>query len=262
MLIGVIISGLLTYEHSLRREAHDAYLAASLQCLDDAAIFTALDDMNRPVRRLVRRLDGTPQTFNVLGHDVQLSIQDQAGLIDLNASGHDSLRKLFVAAGADLAEADAFADRIQDWREKGIGKRLNGAKRDDYHDAGDLYGPREAMFRSVGELRLAMGMTEAMFDRVSPTLTVYSENPSVDMAVAPRPVLLALSNMSDLDVDDEMARRNAEATSGSTATSQIVIGHALRIVATASRAGLVVRRLTIVRLTGQINHPFWIYAWE
>ena len=261
-MIGVILSGLLRYERSLRREAHDTYVAAGLRCLDDAAIFTVLGDLGRPVRRLVHRLDGSPQTVQILGRDVELSVQDEAGRIDLNASGHEPLRKLFLAAGADLAEADAYADRIEDWRERGIGKRLNGAKRDDYNDAGHIYGPREAMLRSVGELRLVMGMTGALFDRVSPALTVYSEAPSVDMTVAPSPVLLALSNMSDADVADVIARRDAEVEPGSTATSPVVIGHSLKIVATASASGFIVRRVATVRLTGQTSRPFWFYEWE
>lgn len=73
--------------------------------------------------------------------------------------------------------AQTPADRILDWREPGIGKRLNGAKAEDYRAAGIVYGPRKAPFESVEEVKLVMGMTAQLFDALAPALTVYSQTP-------------------------------------------------------------------------------------
>jgi len=87
-------------------------------------------------------IDGSPFTVAFAGHQLRLGIQDEAGKIDLNTARDELLRRLFRSVGVDLETAQMLKDRILDWREPGIGKRLNGAKAPEYRAAGLAYGPR------------------------------------------------------------------------------------------------------------------------
>jgi general secretion pathway protein K len=124
-----------------------------------------------------------------------MRVEDEAGKIDLNRARGELLRRLFMAVGVEPPAAQALVDKILDWREAGIGRRLNGAKAEDYRAAGFAYGPREGPFASVEELRLAMDMTPALFARVAPSLTVYSQSAWIDPAFAPPDVLAALAGL-------------------------------------------------------------------
>ena len=136
VLIAITASGLLTLQRSLHHRAHDALLAAQLRETDDAAIYFAIHDLNGIQPKVIRHLDGCPIVWTFQGRQVVLRVQDELGKVDLNFADHTLLRRLFVAAGGDQCAGDAFADRVADWRERGIGRRLHGAKRDDYAAAG------------------------------------------------------------------------------------------------------------------------------
>ena len=259
VLMELTVSGLLSSQHSLRRQAHETYLASQLGCADDAAIFTALDDMTQPEPHFVRRVDGVPQSLQVLGFNVTLLIQDEAGLVDLNASGREPIRKIFVGTGLDSSVADAFADRILDWRERGLGKRINGAKRDEYNAAGYSYGPPQRPFRSVGELRLVLGMSQQLFEEVSGSFSVSSELQVVDMTVAPPSVFATLLASSDDDLSDMIARRLVASQAGRNFVSGSAIGRAYSVTATIRQGELTVHRHIVARLTGHVTSPLWYY---
>ncbi len=261
VLIAVTISGLLTLQRSLHHRAHDALLAAQLRETDDAAIYAAMHDLNGIRRKIVRYLDGRPMDWTFQGREVVLRVQDELGKVDLNFADGILLRRLFIAAGGDPAAGDVFADRIADWRERGVGRRLHGAKRDDYAAAGLTYGPREAPFMTVGELHLVLGMTDEIFDRVSPGLTVYSESPSIDESVAPPLVLMCTLNLNVEDTRALLAQRNRGGAS-TLSSSQTILGHAFTISAETTDGPMEVRRTAIVRITGRGLDPEWTYSWE
>ncbi len=261
VLIAVTISGLLTLQRSLHHRAHDALLVAQLRETDDAAIYAAMHDLNGIRRKIVLYLDGRPMSWAFQGREVVLRVQDELGKVDLNFADTVLLRRLFITAGGDPAAGDVFADRIADWRERGVGRRLHGAKRDEYAAAGLAYGPREAPFMTVGELHLVLGMTDEIFDRVSPGLTVYSETPSVDGSVAPPLVLMCTLNLNVEDTDAVLAQRN-RGGANILSSSQTIVGHAFTIVAETTDGALTVRRTAIVRITGRGLDPEWTYSWE
>ncbi|HKM71308.1 MAG TPA: hypothetical protein VJX94_14860, partial [Stellaceae bacterium] len=158
----------------------------------------------------------------------------------------------------DPIAAQTLADRILDWREAGIGKRLNGAKAPEYRAAGYAYGPRNGAFETVEELKLVMGMTPQLFAALAPALTVYSQTPWVDPSVAPPEVLRALSGM---DEGATAGLLQARAAGGSTPV--VKLGHAFTITVQANgQGGLLVRRSAVVRLTGRQSAPIWVYRWD
>lgn len=261
VLIAVTTSGLLTLQRSLHGRAHNALTAAQLRETDDAAIYTAMHDLNGIQRKIVHHLDGRPIVWAFQGRQVVLRVQDELGKIDLNFADRLLLGHLFVAAGFDPADGDTFADRIADWRERGAGRRLHGAKREDYAAAGLTYGPREAPFMTVGELHLVLGMTDEIFNRVSPALTVYSESPAIDESVSPSLVLMCMQNLSASDAEAVLESRNRDDTR-TVFNNQPAVGHAFTINAETTDGALTVRRTAIVRITGRGLDPEWTYSWN
>ena len=261
VILALIAASVIGMSRTEARIGHNAVQIAVLEAADQGAIaMVQLRLMAPDAGRLP--LDARPLTVACGGHDVIVTLQDQAGLVDLNAASAEDLGRLFqFAGGFDAATAEALADRVLDWREPGVGRRLNGAKAPDYQAAGLAYGPRERPFASVAELKLVLGMTTALFERVEPALTVTSQLPSADAAVAPRAVLLAIARGDQAAVERELAERAERHRSRSAETAgNAPTGRAIRITAEArGTSGMLARQTTVVRVTGFGNAPFWIY---
>ena len=154
---------------------------AAAEVAINRAVLGLLDQ--RPQQRW--RVDGVPRHITVGAFKARVTIQDELGRIDLNHADGPLLTRLFVSVGLEHQAASALADKIQDWREGGLSKRLNGAKEHEYAAAGLTYRPRNGPFQSVDELNLVMGMTPDLFRRVASALTVYSARPVIDPQFAP-----------------------------------------------------------------------------
>lgn len=66
-----------------------------------------------------------------------------------------------------------------------------------------------------------MGVTPQVFARLAPLFTVYSNSPGIDLAVAPRAVLLALPQFDERTVEPLLAARADAAQASGTATSAL-----------------------------------------
>ncbi len=208
------------------------------------------------------QLDGSPSTLTYARHRIQVSVQGQAGLIDLNFAAGDILQRLFrVATGMDDMTAQTLTDRVLDWREKGAGRRLNGAKAADYAEAGYAYGPREGPFESVAELKLVMGVTSAIFDKVAPALTVYAQKPVVEPDLTPELVLASLPGMTPESAAMQITQRERGEQNGIVGSPTLFLaGRSLRITATiVGMNGLSVSDAAVIRYTGFQTTPFWVY---
>jgi general secretion pathway protein K len=212
-------------------------------------------------------IDGTlvPVLFGGMTGAVQ--VQDESGKIDLNQAPEAALQRYLLAQNVDFEAAQGLADKIMDWREPGIGRRLNGAKAEDYRRAGYAYGPRGGRMESVDELRLVMGMTQTLFERLAPGLTVVSQTAWPDQAVAPPKVLRALDGMDDERIAALLAARAARlitAEDGSIADSAPppAVGRAFSIDARVTGRTEAVQRHALLRLTGIPAAPYVVYQWR
>jgi general secretion pathway protein K len=270
VILAILASGVVGMaKTSLQITTHQTN-AAALRATADGALNLLLLQLIDPRNTTPRRLDGFPFEMTFDNRVVHLSAQDQAGKIDLNAASEETLEALLTASGLDDSAAEALADKILDWREHGLGKRLNGAKADDYRAAGYTYGPREGYFPRVEELKLVMAMTHALYDRIAPVLTVYSQNPAVNPDVAPPEVLRLLPGM-DADTIQQLldARAGIDPTGDqgpivrNMPAAGTLTGHALALTAQVrAKDGTRVTRTAIIRLTGQAHQPLWIYRWD
>ena len=137
--------------------------------------------------------DGQPWSFKVDGARVTVTVEDEAGKIDLNAADPAILMSLFMAAGANQARARRLADDVVIWRTTTATPDADAIKR--YESAGRPYAPRQARFPSVEELQSVLGMDAALFAKVEPALTLWSGLDTPVPYYAPVNVLSALPNM-------------------------------------------------------------------
>jgi general secretion pathway protein K len=270
IILAILTGGVVGMARTGLRIAAHQTSAAALRTSADAALNLLLLQLIDPRGAPMPRLDGVPFEMTFEGRTMRLTVQDQAGKIDLNSASGTVLQSLLVACGLDDSAAAALTDKILDWRERWAGKRVNGAKADDYRAAGYPYGPREDFFPRVEELKLVMGMTRSVYDRIAPALTVYSQSPAVDINVAPPAVLRLLPDM-DPDKVQQILGARADPDAGgdqslavqSAPTGGMLIGHAVEITVVARAADdTMATRTAIVRFTGQQQAPLWIYRWD
>lgn len=130
--------------------------------------------------------DGRPYRFAYGDAEIEVSITDDSGKIDINAAANnpDLLTNLFATRGVPLDKAQALADAIEDWIDPDDDTRPNGAEIAQYKAAGLSYGPKNAPFDTVSELQQVLGMTYDLYEKIEPGITIYSgrSNPSAAFA--------------------------------------------------------------------------------
>ena len=212
------------------------------------------------------RVDGVARRFDFDGAQMTITVQDEAGRIDINAADQSMISRLLQSAGLDLDAADALTDKILDWRSTSELVRLHGASDEEYAAKGYPWHPRHGPFQSVDELKLVMDMTPALFARIRPALTVYSKRPSIDPQVAPREALLAYFLDSPSKVDDILKQRADAAAQGtpsdivSPETTQYGLTYDVSI--ELAKNGRRHRRDVVAMLTGDDKHPYIVLAYR
>ena len=198
-----VIAGSLVF--SSRTEVLMAGNLASLaqaEALADAGLYKAIHELGRPQTDLQRwKGDGLTRLWNFQGTKLRVKILDESGKVDLNAAPTVLLKSLFRARGVAESDADALADAVADWRDADDLRSLHGAEKADYAAAGRRYGPANAPFESIDELRQVLGMSDDLFRKLELLVTVHSRQPGINTAVAPREVLLALPGATPEQVD-------------------------------------------------------------
>lgn len=195
-------------------------------------------------------IDGTPRRIRFAGAEIDVSIQDELGKIDLNAASEQTLRALFIAAGASESEAERLADILADWRDVDEEAHAKGAERAAYEAGGFRYGPRNGPLESTAELEQVAAMRRDLVRALAPATTVYTRQPFVDPSVAPR---LSIEAMTSSKSDGDRAERRTSAST--TAAIADLAGRTFTVKAnTASNKSA----HATLRFTEQPEHPFLI----
>lgn len=198
-----------------------------------------------------------PRTLLIGGFSVRITARPERAKIDINFADEPLLAGVFRSGGADPKQAEQLASAVEDWRDGDDLLHINGAERQQYAEAGLNYGPANRLFQSVGELRLVLGMSSAIFDCIRPQLTVLTQSPGIDLTAAD-PALLKV-----LGID--RGRSQAGATAPSLATGQLITpGDVYEIIAETEDIAHGIRRAerVSVRITGNPSDPFWILTIE
>lgn len=244
-------SGTLSYK-LVRNAADIAQQDAFAEATLNRAILSLLD--NRSAKRLA--VDGSAETFTFKNSEVTVHIQDEQGRIDINHADATLLANLFRAASVPTQKADRLADRILDWRDPDHLKRLNGAEQREYQQAGLPYRPRNGAFSTVKELRLVLGMTPDIFQRVQPALTVYSGKPMIDPRVAPTLARHALSGgIGGLPTTKTQANQMKRSL-------MPLAGRAYSVRITFSWRQIKSSRTAVIRFRSGKGLPYWLLRWQ
>ena len=262
---------------SSARVTHRAYDNARIDADVQAGVVRAILALDDPRVAARWRVDGVPQPFSFDGLAMTVSVQDEAGLIDLNAADESTIAALFASAGLAPDAAKTLAANVSDWRtpidSDDDPDRKTGTTDAQYASAGLGYKPRHNPFQTVDELKLVVGMTPALFARVAPALTVYSRESDADEQSAPAIVLAALyPNNAGKVAQIIAARNNPQPEVGGDGTppgppgvmpgSGSAWGRSYRVTIAAMPNGRRIMRSMVVEPTGDPDKPFLVEAWR
>ena len=233
--------------------AHMEAAANSATMLAVVALGQAQVDARPPI-------DGTPRRLSVDGMDVTVSVEDERGKVPINVLSEQEVRRLFEAAGARGRQLDTLTDSFLDWRDDDDQRRPFGAENRDYAPRG--YRSRDGDFTSPGELARVNGMTPALLARITPAITLWFGESGGFSERTAGPLAFAVMTAGDGDSGDPANTEREEARPAARSRSPIddeLRGRRLlvRVLVRDPRGGLL-RRSTIVELTGNPRQPIWI----
>lgn len=212
VLLTVMAAGYTaTMRTETRLTVHQLHASQS-RALAEAGVWLAVNDLLKPEPNRKWLEDGTAEDLDLFNGSVKLRIQDESGLIDLNTARTELLTGLFKSIALNDKDVSRIVDAILDWRDRDNLAHVNGAEDADYRQAGYAYGAKDGPFNSVDELRRVMGMTEAIYSKVKPALTVYSHLPGINPEFASREVLLAVPGI-DPDTADQYLQDRSDPAS-------------------------------------------------
>ena len=200
-LLSLVAAAFMADSRTTSKLAWNLAENARAEALADAGLYRAVAALldSEPARR--PRTDGATYRWQFGGGEILISIQDEAGKIDLNRASDQLLEGLFVSVGTQPAAAKRLVQAIRDFADADQLKNSDGAEDDDYRAAGLIDGAKDAPFDTVAELQQVLGMNLDLYERVAPALTVYSGRRSIDPMTAPREALLAMPGAKQDQVD-------------------------------------------------------------
>lgn len=143
---------------------------------------------------------------------VAIAIRDVRGLVDINSASAALLDSVLAGTGIEETQRKALVDATLDWRDKDSLKHINGAEDDDYRRAGLKWAARDGAFSSVEEFRYVLGMTNPLFERLAPYLTVHSGQANIMLDYAPPWLFSVLAETQESSTSVNITRRNDGST--------------------------------------------------
>ena len=111
-----------------------------------------------------------PHVVHIGSASVTVLIEDTTYRINPNNAPGSLLAALLSQVGADPLSAQAIAAAITAYRDQSGWDRTR-----DYIAAGLPYGPPRRDFRTLAELRLVIGMTPELYERLAPHLSIWAQ---------------------------------------------------------------------------------------
>ncbi len=244
-ILSLIAAAMLGASLTRARVEHNAEDSAQASALADGAVQLAVLSLldGRPGRQ--PRIDGTPGLVRWAGAKIRVAIQAESGLINLNVADKDALSRLLQSAGTERAAADDLAERI-------VARRTAQP------------GSASPPFETLDQLLQIRGMSEALFDRIAPALTVYGSG-NADPGTAPSAVLRTLPDYDAERVaevvkarDEAYENRGRSVDAGPVAKT----GASFAITAQSVFGGARTTRKAVVLMTGDPANPFLVQEWN
>ncbi len=175
----------------------------------EAGLNRAVYELRNPDPETRWIADGRVHKIQMDDTTIEIKIIDESGKIDLNQANEELLVGLFASQGVDYDEAIGMSDKILDWIDADEETRLAGAEDADYFAEGYPHGAKDAPFDTVPELIQVMGIDYEMYRKIEPALTVYSGRKNINLAFAPKEVLLAIDGITPEMAETFIADRQA-----------------------------------------------------
>lgn len=159
------------------------------------------------------------------------SIQDQGGLINLNAVNRELLTRFLLVCGVRAEQTPFLVDALEDYTDSDDLQRINGAERDTYSASG-LMPPRNSPLLSESEVWEVFGWAsyQSSFTRngCNKSLAVHGQTnmlgSSLNLATAPAVVLKAAGLSDEIIQDIVLARGDSEKIAERAAQNNQLLG--------------------------------------
>ncbi len=140
-------------------------------------------------------IDGTVYAWRFGDAEVRVRVTDELGRIDINAAPADLLSALFVAAGTVPGDATGLAEAVEEFRNQDV-------EDTDIADTGRPPRGAEARFALTDELQRVPGMSQVLYNRIAPAITVYTARASPKIEAASPLVLAAIEGREFVEPED------------------------------------------------------------
>lgn len=213
-LLAVIAAGVAADSQSASTIARNRIELARARALAEAGVTLAIAGLTVPDVNARWRADGFTRPVRYDNSDIDVTVQDEGGKIDLNRAPMELIAGLLDALNAGTTEERAAVIA-------GIADQRKAASaRAPVVNAGVGVLPRrrrdltfaDGPFANVSELRQLPGVTHALYDRVRPFVTVYTRRATINPLTAPREVLAALPGVNQQAIDLFIAARQVPAS--------------------------------------------------
>ena len=264
-LLTIIAASFATQSKVESRLAGNAKDALQAKLLAESGFSRALMELmvNNPQQRW--NFNGQVYPLQTAKGDLEISIRNASGLLDLNKASADQLNRLFVLISDNPEERSALVDRLNDWRDADDLRRLNGAENKDYRAAGYRYETAGKDLNSLEELAYVMGFDADRVNRLRPYVTLNSDSATVDFRFASQQLktLLTSSGQAASELTEALDQLDSELAdldlSQGGATSQSKV---FRIeVSARTKQGGHARIVADVGLKNRGRKPYSIHSW-
>jgi general secretion pathway protein K len=256
---GYVAFELLAQNRGVLAEVRGESERAKLEAACDAGLYEAMAWLNNDDPNLRWNIDGRPRVVNFGDVSLRITVEDERGKIPLNGIIEEEARQLFVDAGATPDQVNILSDSFEDWEDVDNTPRPNGAEAAAYAPMG--YKPRNAGFRSVGELHMLRGMTDDLFARIAPAVTVFFGESGGFAENTSQPLALEVLGELPPNAPDVLARQRQLAGIDPVAVTLAKVnltGRTLMVRVEAKKGGAYMKRSAIVEMTGNGDQPFWL----
>ena len=195
--------------------------------------------------------------------EVEISLIDESGKVDLNTAPAPVLQSLMQEIGLDQKAGVQIANAILDWRDRDDSVRVDGAEDAQYFAAGLSYGSKDQDFQRKEELTLVLGVTPQIYAALSPHVTIHTQDFGVNLAVASPLVRRAVNNASQVD-DPSSVTEEDDFLADAEEFSSLAGGYIYTIEASAKNTNGVYKQYSAtIRLDrGNTYEPFTILSWK
>ncbi|MDX1540540.1 MAG: type II secretion system protein GspK, partial [Geminicoccaceae bacterium] len=200
-LLATLAAGFASDTRTESRLARNLRENAKAEALADAGVHhAALHLFRLPADRPWREL-ATRYRLELGAGEVTVAFEDENAKVDLNYAPPALIDGLIMALGAEPELAATSAARIQDFRDPDQEPLPLGAEDEAYLAAGFEQGAKDAPFIALNELLLVLGMSEELYLRLLPHVTVWSGGEGVDPLRAAPEVLRAIPGIDEETVE-------------------------------------------------------------